>query len=108
LASLTVGLCLVSGESNLNIAWNDLAFRANEYNVGMNKRYEVFRTARDLKETNVVVEPVFRQGYQYPRSLFLNDLGVNPNEFPNSCVGYFFGLDSVRLSCCPQESRHLE
>jgi hypothetical protein len=107
-ATLTLCLCLISGESNLNTAWNDLVFRAPEYDVAMTQRYEVFRTARENHQTTVVVEPVFRQRYQYPRSLFLNDLGVNPAEFPNSCIGYFFGLDSVQLSCCPQESRHLQ
>lgn len=107
-ATLTLILCLMSGESNLNVAWNDLVFRAPDYDVAMTQRYEAFRAARENRQTSVVVEPVFRQRYQYPQSLFLNDLGVNPAEFPNSCVGYFFGLDSVRLSCCPQDSRHLQ
>lgn len=107
-ALATVMLCMVSSGSNLTIAWNDLLFKAKEYDAALVRRYELLRSAKADGKQNVVVEPLFLHRYEYPGTLFLNDLSMEPNEFPNTCLGYFFGLDSMRLSCCPQESRHLE
>jgi hypothetical protein len=108
LAVATVLFCLVSSGSNLTTAWGDLFFKAKEYNTGMLKRYEVIKAAKASGQRTAVIEPLFLHRYQYPRTLFLNDIGTESNEFPNTCLSYYFGLDSIRLSCCQQESRHLE
>jgi len=107
-AFVTLAICLMSSSSNITIAWNDLLFKASEYDDRMVQRYERLREARQAGLEAVEVEPLFNNEYQYPGTLFLNDLRAEPGEFPNTCIGYFFGVKEIRLSGNPPRSRHLE
>jgi len=102
-------LCSISIKSNITTAWMDLLFKVREYDEKLMTRYAEIQKGKLAGVEVIGVAPLFDRQYQYPKTLFINDLTRDVAGFPNSCESNFFEVKAIKLNDCPTiESRHLK
>ena len=94
-------LILTSSSSAVNRAYIDLAFRAREYDRANQARYMVLQEARKSGQKIVSLPPLMEQEYQYPLTIFMHDLDLQPKNIANTGLSNYFHLDSVYLNHLP-------
>jgi len=75
------------------LARTDLFHLARPHHEYLNQRYKIINhaTANGHRYLNV---PDYQQ--EYPRSIYFNDIMLNPNHWRNVCYADYFGLEKIK------------
>lgn len=94
---VTFCILYLSNSSKVSRAFIDIAFKSKEYNSSQLLRYSSIKEGIRRGDKQLVVEPLLSNDYQYPQTIFLHELDVNPNNIANTGMAKYFGLDSIKL-----------
>jgi hypothetical protein len=94
---LFFALILLSGNSNVWIAYSDLLFKVSDFNKKMNNRYLMIAEGREANLKLILVPPAFDEIYEIPKTLFLSDITTNRFSYPNNCYAEYFCIEEIEL-----------
>jgi hypothetical protein len=78
--------------------YQDLFFKAPDYDAGLKKRYAYLRQARLDNRLVLEVPPVLPQPQDYPKTLFRLELSPDSTAYYNNIMAGFFKLKSLKLA----------
>lgn len=86
-------------------AYDDLFFRAPNYDAGLKKRYAYLRQARANKHLALEVPPVLPHPQDYPKTIFRLELSPDPTSYYNKVLAGYFKLKFLKLAAPPKPSQ---